>query len=126
LLSTTAIVEVLFSLIATLLSLLYVLKRRAARRLTSPEQVQAKFDALLQLKDTALRVIPGVMLIFFGGVLFSDLRDHHDPDWWHGLIFVVAGWIFLRLFTRKSWKRYLELNQLAESHDEPATDYKLQ
>ncbi len=125
-LSTATLVEVLFLFVVTLLSFLYVLKRRAAMRVTSPEQLQAKFDALLQLKETVLKAIPGLMLIIFGTVFVLDLREHHDPDWWHGLVFVVAGWVFVHLFTRRSWKRYLELNRFAEAYDEPANDYKLE
>ena len=95
-------------------------------RAPSPEQVRAKFEAFLELRETGVRAIPGMMLMAFGAVFVSDLRDRHDPDWWHGLLFLVAGWIFLRLFTRKSWKRYLELNELAESNSDSVTDYKIQ
>jgi hypothetical protein len=102
LLSTATLVEVLFLLVATVLSVLYALKRRTARLVTSPEQLQAKFDALLQLKETVLKAVPGLMLIIFGAVFVLDLRERHDPDWWHGLVFVVTGWVFVHLFTRRS------------------------
>jgi hypothetical protein len=35
-------------------------------------------------------------------------------DWWTGILFIPAGWGLVLLLARKSWRCYLELQQLAD------------
>jgi hypothetical protein len=77
-------------------------------------QVQARFSAILQFRSTLHRCIPGVLTMVFGVFYVLDRSRQHEPDWWVGLLFIPAGWLLILLLARGSWRRYLELQQIAE------------
>ena len=80
----------------------------------TPEQVQARFAAILQFRSTLERCIPGVLTIIFGIFFALDRSREHDSDWWMGLFFIPAGWVLVTVLARKRWRRYLELQRLAD------------
>ncbi len=108
------VILVLASAIA-LATLLLLLRDRAAKAQgKTPEQVKAGFAALLQLRSTLQRAIPGVLIIVFGIFFAFDRGRQHESDWWIGLLFIPLGWILVSLLARKSWRRYLELRRFAD------------
>ena len=80
----------------------------------TPEQVQARLSALLQFRSTLERCIPGVLVIVFSIFYVLDRARQHESDWWVGLLFIPLGWVLVPLLARKSWRRYLALQQMAE------------
>jgi hypothetical protein len=80
----------------------------------TPEQVRARFAAILQFRSTLERCIPGALIIVFGIFFALDRGRQHESDWWTGILFIPAGWVLVLLLARKSWRRYLELQQLAD------------
>ena len=84
-----------------------------AHRKTAP-QVQARFSAILQFRSTLERCIPGVLMMVFGVFYVLDRSRQHESDWWAGLPFIPAGWGLILLLARRSWRRYLELQRIAE------------
>lgn len=78
------------------------------------EQIRARFSAILQFRSTLERCIPGVLIIVFGIFYVIDRGRQHESDWWVGLLFIPAGWVLVLLLARKSWRRYVELQRLAE------------
>jgi hypothetical protein len=93
---------------------LYLRDKIARTRGKTPQQVNARFFAILQFRSTLQRCIPGVLMIVFGGFYAIDRSRQHESDWWVGLPFITAGWILIPLLARGSWRRYLELQKLAE------------
>jgi hypothetical protein len=94
--------------------LLYWRDRIAKAQGKTTAQVQARFSAILQFRSTLHRCIPGVLAIVFGVFYVLDRSRQHEPDWWFGLLFIPAGWLLILLLARGSWRRYLELQQIAE------------
>jgi len=80
----------------------------------TPEQVRARFAATLQFRSTLEWSIPGMLTIIFGIFFSLDRGREHDSDWWIGLLFIPAGWVLVTLLARKHWRRYLELQRLAD------------
>ena len=78
------------------------------------EQVLLRFSALMQFHSTLQRCIPGVLLVVLGIFFTLDRSRDHDSDWWVGLLFIPFGWVLVVLLARKSWRRYLELQRLAD------------
>jgi hypothetical protein len=79
----------------------------------TPEQVPARFDAIVQFHSAAQRCIPGALILALGIFYAVDRVSQHDSDWWMGLLFIPVGWILIPLLARKSWHRYLELQRIA-------------
>jgi hypothetical protein len=52
--------------------------------------------------------------VVFGIFYAIDRGRQHESDWRIGLLFIPVGWVLVPLLARKSWRRYLELQQLAE------------
>ena len=77
-------------------------------------QVDARLSAILQFRSTLERCIPGMLTIVFGIFWVLDRSRQHESDWWVGLPFIPAGWLLILLLARKSWRRYLEIQQIAE------------
>ena len=94
--------------------LLYLRDRIAKAQGKTVAQVQARFSAILQFRSTLERCIPGVLMIVFGVFYVLDRSRQHESDWWVGLPFIPAGWLLILLLARRSWRRYLELLQIAE------------
>jgi len=80
----------------------------------TPEQVRARFNALLQFRSTLQRCIPGVLVFVFGVFYAMDRGRQHETDWWIGLLFIPAGWALVLLLATKSWRRYVALQRLAD------------
>lgn len=95
--------------------LLHLRDRTAKSHGKTPEQVQARFSAILQFRSTLEGCIPGVLVIVFGIFYVYDRSREHESDWWIGLLFLPVGWVLVPLLARKSWRRYLELQRLAEN-----------
>lgn len=95
--------------------LLYLRDRIAKAQGKSVAQVQARFSAILQFRSTLQYCIPGVLTIVFGIFWVLDRSRQHESDWWIGLLFIPAGWLLILLLARRSWRRYLELQQIAEN-----------
>lgn len=83
----------------------------------TPEQIQVRFFAILQFRSALERCIPGVLIIILGIFFVIDRGRQHESDWWIGLLFIPAGWALVPLLARKSWRRYLELQRLAEKRE---------
>jgi hypothetical protein len=99
--------------------LLHLRDRVAKSAGKTPRQVQARFSAVLQFRTTLQLCIPGVLTAVFGIFYVLDRSRQHESDWWTGLLFIPAGWLLILLLARKSWRRYLQLQQIAEkSHTE--------
>jgi hypothetical protein len=79
------------------------------------EQVRVRFSAILQFRSTLERCIPGLLIIVFGIFYAIDRGRQRQSDWWVGLLFIPAGWVLVSLLARKSWRRYVELQRLAET-----------
>lgn len=94
--------------------LLYLRDRIAKAQGKTVAQVQARFSAILQFRATLRRCIPGALTIVFGVFYVLDRSRQHESDWWVGLPFIPAGWLLILLLARESWRRYLELQQIAE------------
>lgn len=94
--------------------LLYLRDRYAAAHGKSMRQAQARFSALVQFYRTLQLCIPGVMIIILGIFLALDRGREHDPEWPIGLLLIPLGWLVVWFLARKSWRRYLELQQQAE------------
>jgi hypothetical protein len=117
----SASVSSVIILLASLLSavglaalVLYLRDRIARAQGKTARQVNARFFAILQFRSTLQRCIPGVLMIVFGVFYAIDRSRQHESDWWVGLPFIPAGWILIPLLARRSWRRYLELQRLAE------------
>ena len=80
----------------------------------TPAQLQARFLAVLQFRSTLELCIPGALIIVFGIFYAVDRARQHESDWWIGILFIPAGWVLVPLLARKSWRRYLELQRLAD------------
>lgn len=93
---------------------LYLRDRIAKAQGMTVAQVQARFSAILQFRTTLERCIPGALTIVFGIFWVLDRSRQHESDWWVGLPFIPSGWLLILLLARKSWHRYLELQQIAE------------
>ena len=93
---------------------LYLRDRIARAQGKTPQQVQARFSAILQFRSMLQLRIPGVLMIVFGVFYAIDRSRQHESDWWMGLPFIPAGGILIPLLARRSWRRYLELQKLAE------------
>jgi hypothetical protein len=93
---------------------LYLRDKTARTQGKTPQQVNARFLAILQFRSTLQRGIPGVLMIVFGVFYAIDRSRQHDSDWWVGLPFIPVGWILISLLARGSWRRYLDLQKLAE------------
>src|ERR1700690_1737549 len=87
----------------------------------TPEQVRARFNAILQFRSTLHRCIPGVLIFVFGVFYAIDRGRQHESDWWVGLLFIPAGWVLVPLLARKSWCRYVELQRLADGGEYECT-----
>jgi hypothetical protein len=100
-----------------------ILRRRdraAKSQGKTPQQIRARFDAILQFRSALQRSIPGILIIIFGIFYALDRGRQHDSDWWMGLLFIPVGWVTVPLLARKSWRRYRELQRLA---DKGTTEY---
>ncbi len=93
---------------------LYLRDRIGRAQGKTPQQIQARFSAILQFRSTLKRCIPGVLIVVFGIFYAIDRGGQHESDWWVGLLFIPAGWALILLLARRSWRRYLELQKLAE------------
>ena len=100
---------------------LYLRDRIAKAHGKTVAQVQARFAAILQFRSTLQYCIPGVLTIVFGIFWVLDRSRQHESDWWIGLLFIPAGWLLILLLARRSWRRYLELQQIAEKGQTDAT-----
>ena len=85
-------------------------------------QIRARFYAWLQLRRTLYLCAPGILIMAFGIFFAIDRGRDHDSDWWHGLLFIPAGWFLVPLLARRSWKRYLDLRRFADKNADPAFD----
>jgi hypothetical protein len=94
--------------------LLYWRDRTAKAQGKTVAQVQARFSAILQFRATLELCIPGALTIVFGIFWVLEESRQHESDWWVGLPFIPAGWLLILLLARRSWRRYLELQQIAE------------
>ena len=94
--------------------LLYLRDRIAKAQGKTVAQVQARFSAILQFRSTLELCIPGVLMIVFGVFYVLDRSRQHESDWWVGLRFIPAGWLLILLLARRSWRRYLERQQIVE------------
>jgi hypothetical protein len=94
--------------------LLYLRDRIAKAQGKNVAQVQARVAAILQFRSTLQRCIPGILMIVFGVFYVLDRSRQHESDWWTGLPFIPAGWGLILLLARRSWRRYLELQQIAD------------
>jgi hypothetical protein len=94
--------------------ILYLRDRIAKAQGKTLAQVHARFAAILQFRSTLQYCIPGVLTIIFGIFWALDRSRQHESDWWIGLPFIPAGWLLILLLARRSWRRYLELQQIAE------------
>ena len=94
--------------------ILYLRDRLANAQGKTVAQVQARFAAILQFRSTLQYCIPGVLTIIFGIFWALDRSRQHESDWWIGLLFIPAGWLMVLLLARRSWRRYLKLQQIAE------------
>lgn len=83
----------------------------------TPDQIQARFAAILQFRATLYRCVPGVLIIILGIFYVIDRSRQREPDWWYGLLFIPVGWVLIPLLARKSWRRYKQLQQIAEKSD---------
>ena len=83
----------------------------------SRDQIQARFEAILQFRTTLLRCVPGVLVIIFGVFYAIDRSNQHESDWWYGLLFIPIGWVLIPLLARKSWRRYKQLQQIADKNE---------
>jgi ABC-type Fe3+ transport system permease subunit len=101
--------------------LLYLRDRIAKAQGKTMAQVQARCAAILQFRSTLQYCIPGVLTIVFGIFWVLDRSRQHESDWWIGLPFIPAGWLLILLLARRSWRRYLELQQIAEKGETDAT-----
>lgn len=120
LLSIPALLCEALAAIVILASLLLRWRDRIAKAQgKTPEQVQARFAAVLQFRKTLERCIPGVLVIVFGIFYVFDRLREHESDWWTGLLFIPVGWALVPLLARKNWRRYLELQRLADGPEHP-------
>jgi hypothetical protein len=119
--SVVIVLAVLLSAVGLAALVLYLRDRIARAQGKTPQQVNARFLAILQFRSTLQRCIPGVLMIVFGVFYAIDRSRQHESDWWVGLPFIPAGWILIPLLARRSWRRYLELQKLAEK-GEPASN----
>jgi hypothetical protein len=85
-------------------------------------QIRARFSAWLQLRRTLYLCAPGILVMTFGIFFAIDRGRDHDSDWWHGLLFIPAGWFLVPLLARRSWKRYLDLRRFADKDTGPDFD----
>jgi len=107
------------ALLAILGGVAWVLRRRqiASSHGKNAAQTQARFSAILQFRATLYRCVPGVLILIFGMFYAIDRSSQREPDWWHGLLFIPVGWVLISLLARKSWRRYKQLQQIAEKSD---------
>jgi ABC-type Fe3+ transport system permease subunit len=101
--------------------ILYLRDRTAKAQGKTVAQVHARFAAILQFRSTLQYCIPGVLTIVFGIFWVFDRSRQHESDWWVGLPIIPAGWLLILLLARRSWRRYLELQQLAEKSQTDVT-----
>lgn len=94
--------------------LLYLRDRIAKAQGKTVGQVNARLFAILQFRSTLERCIPGALIIIGGVFWVLDRSRQHESDWWMGLPVIPAGWLLILLLARKSWRRYLQLQQIAE------------
>jgi hypothetical protein len=115
--SSSAVAEFGFALLAVIGLAALVLRWRdslAKSHGKTPEQVRLRFSAIMQFRSTLQRCIPGVLLVVLGIFFTLDRVRDHDSDWWVGLLFIPFGWVLVILLARKSWRRYLDLQRLAD------------
>lgn len=113
----SGIAEFLAGLVAVMSLAVVILRRRdriAKFQGKTPEQVRARFDAILQFHSAVQRCIPGALVMVLGIFYALDRGRQHDSDWWMGLFFVPIGWVLIPLLARKSWRRYLQLQRKAD------------
>jgi len=97
--------------------LLYWRDRVAKSQGKTPRQVQARFSALLQFRAALQRCIPGVLIMVLGIFFALDRLSERESDWWQGLLFIPVGWVLVPLLARKSWRRYRELQRVADQDE---------
>jgi hypothetical protein len=98
--------------------ILHLRDRYAKSQGKTPEQVEARFSAILQFRSTLERCIPGVLVIIMGIFYAVDRSREHESDWWIGVLFIPAGWVLVRLLAAKSWRRYQELQRIADGQSQ--------
>jgi hypothetical protein len=101
--------------------IVYLRDRIAGAQGKTVAQVQARFFAILQFRSTLQYCIPGVLTIVFGIFWVLDRSRQHESDWWIGLPIIPAGWLLILLLARRSWRRYLEFQRLAEKSQPDVT-----
>jgi hypothetical protein len=99
--------------------LLYGRDRLAKAQGKGVAQVRARFSAILQFRATLEWCIPGALTMVAGIFWVLDRGRQHESDWWMGLPLIPGGWLLILVLARRKWRRYVELQRIAEEGHEP-------